>query len=174
MLELTVGAEDGFVDLCLEMNGFAREQNGKVRFEAKAIHKSQKVGFAVTLGPDWEVQKLEDTDQPPHLYWGEAQLSSLGEESDLFVQVLDRLYETRVGAARMSQNVDVTAVSLGGHPRSLETEPLKMKFFFDVDPDERYAEFYLNCDVVQKRVEFHEKDQDYRKAVVLALSAPYL
>jgi hypothetical protein len=168
MLELTAGAEEGFVDLCLEINGLVREEDGKVRFEAKAIYEGRKVGFAVTLGSEWEVQKLEDMEQP--LYWGETQLISLGEESDLFIQTLDRLYETKVGAVRMRHNVDFTAVSLGGNPRGLETEPLKMKLFFEADPDERYAEFYLNCDVAQRRVEFHEKDPEYRRAVVLALS----
>ena len=170
MLELTADAEEGFVDLCLEMNGFVREESGKVRFEAKAIHEGRKVGFAVTLGPEWKAQKLEDIEQPSYLYWGETQLNSLGEESDLFIQTLDRLYETKVGAARMRHNVDFTTVSLEGDPRGLETEPVKMKLFFGTDPDELYAEFYLNCDVAQGRVEFHEKDPEYRRAVILALS----
>jgi len=44
-----------------------------------------------------------------------------------------------------------------------------MKFFFESDDEERYAEFYLNIDVCGSTVQFHEKDQDYRRGVVLAL-----
>jgi hypothetical protein len=42
--------------------------------------------------------------------------------------------------------------------------------FFEHDDEERYAEFYLNIDINESRVEFHEKDKDYRGAVVRCLS----
>ena len=34
----------------------------------------------------------------------------------------------------------------------------------------RDAEFYVNVDVEARSVEFHEKDTDYRRGVVLSLS----
>jgi len=167
MPELTADSEEGFVDLSLKMNGLVREPDGTFRFEARATHEGRQVAFAVTLGSLWNVQKLEDTEP---LYWGEAQLSSLGNESDAFIEILDQLYETKLGALRMRPNTSFTAVSLGGDPRKLEREPLKMKLFFEANADELYAEFYLNCDAAQSRVQFHEKDPDYRSAVVLALT----
>jgi hypothetical protein len=168
MSDLTAGSEEGFADLCLKMNGLVREQDGKYRFEARAIHEGRHVAFAVTLGSVWDVQKLEDMDEP--LYWGEAQLSSLGNESDAFIQILDQLYETGFGALRMRRNVDFAAVSLAGDPRQLEREPLKMKLFFEADVDDLCAEFYLNCDAARSLVQFHEKDTDYRGPIILALT----
>jgi len=44
------------------------------------------------------------------------------------------------------------------------------KLFFESEEDDRYAELYLNIDVAGARIELNEKDDDYRKALVLALA----
>jgi len=46
-----------------------------------------------------------------------------------------------------------------------------MKLFSQTDNEEQDAEFYLNIDTRNSSVQFHEKDTDYRRGVVLALSA---
>jgi len=164
--ELTAELEEGFVDLCLKMEGLVRDEDGMQHFEAKALHKGRRVAFAVALGTTWS--PLEGT--PESFYWGEARLISLGDESHNFIQVLDQLYETKVGAQRMRDDVAFTAVSLAGHPLRLAVEPLKMKLFFEDESDDLCAEFYLNCDTIKHHVEFREKDTDFRRAVVLALA----
>jgi hypothetical protein len=46
-----------------------------------------------------------------------------------------------------------------------------MKFFFyDSGPESRYAEVFVNVDAKQRVVEFHEKDSEYRKPVLLAFT----
>ena len=45
-----------------------------------------------------------------------------------------------------------------------------MKLMFEHDEEERYAECYLNIDVEGQRVEFNEKDQDYRVPLLQCLS----
>jgi hypothetical protein len=42
-------------------------------------------------------------------------------------------------------------------------------FFFDDGQDERYAEVYTNIDLREKRLEFREKDPEYRAPLVAAL-----
>jgi hypothetical protein len=71
----------------------------------------------------------------------------------------------------MRDRVPFLAVSLTGEPARLEHEPAKMKFFFESDTEDRDADFYVNIDVQAESVQFHEKDTDYRRGVVLALSA---
>jgi hypothetical protein len=166
MPELTEESEEGFVDLSLKMEGLSRDQDGTQRFEARASHKGRIVAFAVALGTTWS--PLEGT--PEEFYWGEARLISLGGESDAFIQVLDQLYETKAGTLRMADNIGFTAVSLEGHPDRLSVEPLKMKFFFESENDDLCAEFYLNCDTNINRVQFREKDTDFRAALILALA----
>lgn len=163
--ELTEEFEDGFVDLSLKMEGLVRDRDGVQRFEARALHKGRVVAFAVALGTTWSPLRTRE-----EFYCGEARLISLGDASDAFVQVLDQLYETKVGPVRMGENVCFTAVSLEGHPDRLSVEPLKMKLFFQSENDDLCAEFYLNCDTNDNRVQFREKDTDFRAAVVRALA----
>ena len=68
----------------------------------------------------------------------------------------------------MRGDIGFTAVSLEGHSLRLAAEPLQMRLFFEADTDGLYAEFHLNCDSHKNGVQFHEKDAEYRRAVVLA------
>jgi len=114
MPELTADSEEGFVDLCLKMEGLVCDRDGVYRFEASVLHQGRPVAFAVVLGATWKPQELEGTTEL--LYWGEVRLSSLGSESDAFVRALDQLYETKVSVSRKRGDIEFTAVSLEGHP----------------------------------------------------------
>jgi hypothetical protein len=76
----------------------------------------------------------------------------------------------------MTPVVTFTAISLGGIPASLEKGAVKIKLFFEPTEDSEeayemfYAEHYLNIDLASRIVEFHEKDEAYRDAVLRALS----
>src|ERR1700676_879562 len=107
--ELTVGLEEGFVDLSLTMEGLVRDSDGLCRFEARASYKERRVGFAVILGSKWDPQEIKLGEGTTQFYWGEAQLESVGTESDSFVEALDQLYETNVGASRMVPDVRLLA-----------------------------------------------------------------
>jgi len=168
--ELTVDLKEGFVDLSLKMEGLVRDSDGLCRFEARAFYKQRRVGFAVVLGSKWDPQEIKLGEGTTQFYWGEAQLVSVGNESDNFVEALDQLYETNVGASRMYPDVRLLAVSLEGDPRKLETERVKIKMFFEHEVEDRNAEFYLNCNAEKSSVQFNEKDSDYRHALILALS----
>jgi hypothetical protein len=166
--EITAGSEDGFADLRLTMVSLARDPHGAQRLISRGLHKGRRVGFGISLGSTWEQQILESLDDP--LYWGTADLISLGEESDAFLQALDEVYNTNTGRRRMRDRVAYLAVSLAGHPLRLDQESVKMKLFFESDLEERAAEFYLNVDAQNSSVEFHEKDADYRLGIILSLA----
>jgi hypothetical protein len=71
----------------------------------------------------------------------------------------------------MRDRVPFLAGSLAGNPVRLKYEPAKMKLFFESDVEERDAKIYLNIDIQTRSVQFHEKDTDYRRGVVLSPSA---
>jgi hypothetical protein len=52
------------------------------------------------------------------------------------------------------------AVGLANNPQLILEQPTHMKLFFEHEDDSRYAAFYLNVDVAQSHVEFHEKDPE--------------
>jgi hypothetical protein len=162
-------SEGHFVDLDLPMANFQRDPDGVQEISARGRHSDNSVGFLVSLGSVWERQDVENS--AVALYWGRAELVSVGIESDAFLRLLDEAYGTGLGHQRMRERVPFLAVSLAGDPTRLDSEPAKMKFFFESEAEERDAEFYVNIDVQAQSVQFHEKDTDYRRGVVLSLSA---
>jgi len=164
---LTVQTEDGFVDLSLKLDS-PNTANG-YRFEARALYEGRPIAFAVGLGTTWQAQEVDGNSSKFLFYWGEVDLVSLGPESDAFIQALERLYQTTTGVTQMRRTVRFTAVSLAGDPSLFPAKPVKIKLFFESDEDDLCAEVYLNFDVLAKRVEFHEKDEEYRLPLILAL-----
>jgi hypothetical protein len=164
---ITSESEDGFVDLVFAATGGTRQADGRFRLHAVGEHDGRRVGFGVVLGPTWERRKVDDN---LVVRWGTVGLVSLGEASDSFLRTLDLLYGASVGAARMVAETTVTAVALEGDPAHAPHDDVRMKLFFEHDDQDRYGEFYLNIDFAARRVEFHEKNEGYRKAVVRGLS----
>ena len=65
---------------------------------------------------------------------------------------------------------DSRASPWGGNPSDLDAGPTKIKLFFESEAEDRYAEVFLNIDVRARSIELNEKDPDYRRPVVSALS----
>jgi hypothetical protein len=165
--DVTAEAEEGFADLDFRLIRSEAGHDLRHEVEAWGLYGGTAVAFAVTLEPEWEPQPIESTSD--YWYWGWVVLRSVGSASDEFVQALDALYGTNVGVRHMRRETRWRAVGLADDPRRLVEQPVRMKLFFEHDDEARYAEVYLNVDVKGERVEFHEKDQDYRRPVVLAL-----
>jgi hypothetical protein len=166
---LIVDTESGFVDLSLRMHAISPDTENGYRFEARALYEGHPIAFAVALGTAWQAQEVEGSSSKFLLRWGAVELISLGAESDAFIQTLDQLYQTKTGSIHMRRSVHFAAVSLEGDPSRLPAEPLKMKLFFESNEDDLCAEVYLNFDILERNVQFHEKDKDFRRPLVLAL-----
>jgi hypothetical protein len=93
--QIQIIAEGDFVDLDLPMASFHRDLDGVQEISARGRHSDGSVRFLVSLGPVWERQEVENSKVV--LYWGRAELISVGTESDAFVQLLDEVYGTGLG-----------------------------------------------------------------------------
>ncbi|HEX3250279.1 MAG TPA: hypothetical protein VHS05_12685 [Pyrinomonadaceae bacterium] len=71
----------------------------------------------------------------------------------------------------MNKATEFIAISLGGDPRDLAKETVKIKLFFDSDEEDRYAELFTNIDLKARKLYIREKDEEYRAAIVRALRA---
>jgi len=167
--EVTAAAEEGWVDLDFRIVRASRGPNGERFFEARGTHRGQTVALAAILGAEWDEKPLGDSGA--FVYWGHGALMSVGPESDALVTILDDLYETKLGAMRMRQQVDFLAAGMGDDPRRIEEQPVQIKIFFNSDGGEKtYAEAYLNISLAEGRLGFHEKDWDYRPPLLRALA----
>ena len=166
--QIMAKAADGFVDLSFALE--SRKQGPRVgeRLVAIGADKDRPVAFTIVIEPGWKDVKLAGLDIPTHQ--GSIVIESLGEASDALVQAIDRLYATGIGAKTMQSATRFSGISLGGDPSRLDVGPAKIKLFFESEVSGRYAELFLNIDVQAKSIELNEKDEDYRRPVVLALS----
>jgi hypothetical protein len=76
LLQIQIISEDDFVDIDLPMVSYQRAMDGVQEISARGRHRDGSVGFAVSLGPVWEHQDLENSELT--LYWGRAEIVSVG------------------------------------------------------------------------------------------------
>ncbi len=173
--EVTTGMEaNGFVDLDFSLASHERLADGTQVCVARGLHKGAEVAFRFRLPPKWKQGSFGDTGITT--YQSAVTFERLGAASDHFVVALGDLYGGILRPTRMTPSVTFTAISLGGVPAQLEKGATKIKLFFEPTEDSEeaselfYAEHYLNIDLTSRRVEFHEKDEGYRAAVLRALA----
>lgn len=88
------------------------------------------------------------------------------------IEALAERFGLTDGAAPMMPSVSCTGITLDGDPRHAREQDVRVKLFFFEDDEERYAESYLNVVDSGRRLEFNEKDDEYRRNVVAALTRP--
>lgn len=166
--EITSESEEGFHDLIFFIREHKKLPDGSQTIDGVGLHKRQNVGLQIVLGPTWKEGSL-GKGVPLVTYQGVVKYRSTGDDSDSFLQTLDELYGTKLFASAMNAETSFTGISLEGDPRDLAKGPVKIKLFFESEKEEEYAELFTNIELGKRRLEVHEKDQDYRKAVVGAL-----
>ena len=97
-------------------------------------------------------------------------MCSIGLESDTLLAALAELYKVPGDVGPMRTKTRVAVVGLANDPRLLSGSPTHMKLFFENEEPSRYAEVYVNVIAPEGRIELHEKDSEYRKPLLRALS----
>lgn len=163
-----VVTEEGFVDVDLAVTAVATDGAGIVSATVQGKAAGVTVGFIVDVYPEWKPQKVENADAV--FYWGKVRYRSVGAESDRFVSFVAGLYGVSPASNSMVAQVIFSAVGLNNDPRRISEAPIRMKLFYEADAEDGYAEVYSNFDLKAKRFEFHEKDPEYRRPLIRALS----
>src|ERR1041385_4046785 len=130
LAEITSETEEGFADLLFSIQDHATLQDGSQRINVAGLHKGRQLGFEIILDPTWKKGAL-GKDVPITTYRGGVKYRHTGPGSDLFLQVLDDLYGTKLGAKSMATETQFTGISLEGNPAALADGPVKIKLFFE-------------------------------------------
>jgi hypothetical protein len=159
-----ISEDHGFIDIDLPIAAVS-DNDGLVRITARGTIDGTEVGFEVDFpsrgGPGTRA----------FLPTGVARIRSIGAPSDHFVMFLSQRYRLPAPGPTMVSSVDASVVGLEGDPQRVLDGTTKMKFFFfDSGPEDRYAEVFVNVDAKNRVLEFHEKDPDYRKPLLLDLT----
>lgn len=159
-----VSKVNGFIDLTFNI----AEVHNDREFLVKGSLEGFKVGFAIELHESWNPQVIEGIDEP--FYWGEAYLKSIGADSKAFILALAKLYEVSLNHLEVSEVVHAQVVGLACNPSEAKEKPCKTKFFFNPDGEEDfYSEIFINIDLANRRLEFNEKDNEYRAPLLHSL-----
>ena len=160
--------DGGFVDAEFAAHSIEKRPDGSLFVHAVSHVGVEEVGFQVVVPSKWTEWKPKDF--PETLYRGMVTIKSAGKQTEAFVRALARAYRQPVPKFEFSA-ITLTAISLAGEPWKADFVPVKLKLFCESEKDGEYAEIYLNFDLLHHIVQFHEKDPEYRKAVLRLLSA---
>ena len=168
-------SEEGFVDLTFRITDLVDNDDQHYRFHLMASHHKRTVGMDVVLvkgiqgGFDGKMDLVKE-----HVYHRGVRFHRSGAESDRLVSAIRELYGLESSAKTMVEEETFTAIALHQGRLDMGSEPVKLKIFGrDGEPfdQEAYYESFFNVDLANGFVFWNEKDQEYRKALVRALSA---
>jgi hypothetical protein len=167
-------SEEGFVD-CVFRIVSSEETQAHYKLRLEASFKGESVGLEVDLvkgiksGLDADVNLVQE-----RVYRGGVVFRSMGGESDRLLQALATLYGIEPFDGRMRVSEPFTAIALHQGEIDMRSQPIKIKIFGrDADDpvnENLYNESFFNLDMSGGYVYWNEKDQDYRRPLVQALS----
>ena len=173
MEEICRPTEEGWFDLDLTITSVAGEGD-YVAVVGMGMFRGSEVGLKVSFRKG--MKPGFPNAQPDRTAFARSGIaySSIGEASDRLLRAMATLYSVLAPAGKFASRVDVTAIALEQHPVDVTKNAAKFKVFFNDDAghESEYAELFTNIDIPGKRLELHEKDQEYRANVVRALAAP--
>jgi hypothetical protein len=167
-------SEEGFVDLTFQLKNLL-DEGQHYRFHLAASHKGHTVGMDVVLvkgiqgGFNAKMNLVKD-----HVYRLGVRFLRSGADSDRLISAISELYGSDGLPKRMVDEETFTAIALHQGSLDMEREAVKLKIFgkdgepFDQDA---YYESFFNIDLPNGFVYWNEKDPDYRKSLLRALSA---
>ena len=162
-----VDKTEGFVDISLAEIESKEIPNEGYEILCGASIGGENIGFSIALSNNWKRQQLEDMEDEFYLYWGSVSVSSIGKESKRFIIELSKLYGVDLEVNDMNDKIKFQAVSLGTDPQLIFSTPARIKLFYE-DTNE-YAEVFLNIDLQNRIIQWQEKDEEYREALIHSL-----
>jgi hypothetical protein len=166
-------SEEGFVDCVFKISDLV-ETATHYRFRTVSTYKGEIVGMNVAVvkgiqaGFDAEMHLANE-----HVYRKGVVFLRSGPESDRLISALSFLYTGTTQGLAMVDEESFTAIALHQGDIKMERQPIKIKIFGrDAKSDnvDDYYESFFNLDLKNGLVFWNEKDADYRKPLIRALS----
>ena len=166
-------SEEGFIDCVFRISDLI-ESPDFFSFHLSAFSEDTRLGVDVAVrkdikaGFDTEMNLVKD-----HVYREGVTFIRSGTESDQLVARIASLYGLPHTGSQMVSKETFTAIALHQGEIDLRAEPVKIKLFGrDGEPfdEDAYYESFFNIDLANGFVYWNEKDQEYRKPLIRALT----
>lgn len=163
--------EDDFADVSLNILSKTHDEN-YTSFVAKGVCNHKVVGLEVLLANDIEPGVINGQISQNGFRKNGLILKSIGKESDEFLSALSKLYSLNNQNKFKKNEISATVFSLNSEKlNSNNSSYYKFKIFLnDESNEDDYAELYINLNFQNQELEIFEKDNEYRKAIIKALS----
>jgi len=163
-----IETDEGWHALVLPIVESSRTSEGRYAILAKGNLSGREIGIRVLLKPNMPPGLVGEEIVPDAVVDRGVLVESLGEPTTRLVAELAAAYEVNLPNGPIREAIPWTTIALGGDPRNIQTEYLRLKVFHD-DVEERgqYYELFLHVDLPEKLLVLTEKDQDYRENIVL-------
>lgn len=145
-------ADAGFVDIDLHIDAMDCDSWNACTVSASGMFRGQPVAIDATIRSQGGQ--------------GRITYRSIGTASDVLAQALATLYKLPRSRATFASAVTADIVFLDANARAMSGKV----FFAASGPESDYAELYTNIDKQRRVLEIHEKDPEYRRNVLKALS----
>ena len=166
-------SEEGFIDCVFRISDLA-ESSDFFNFHLSACSEKAVLGLDVAIrkdikaGFDSEMVLIKE-----HVYREGVMFLRSGTESDRLLARIAALYGLPHPGCGMIPKETFTAIALHQGEIDLRTEQVKVKLFGkDAEPfdEDAYYETFFNIDLVNGFVYWNEKDQEYRRPLILGLA----
>lgn len=159
---------EGFSDIFLSIESETKTDSSHI-YVAKGLYNGKTVGlqFEVKskmkngLTPDGQINNgggfIKDA----------IKINTIGQESNELIKALSELYLFPTTSSFTKQTITSTAFSFNQKIADLDKpDYYKFKLFFEEDNEDLYSELFFNINTIEKIVELHEKDEDYRQPLI--------
>lgn len=159
------GEEEGWgADIRLSVINITEKDTALV-YKVVSNYENKNIGFSVSVPKKKEGVKG---------FGSGITLKSIGEESDLFLWTLSKLYKQENDTSiKFTNSISVNYVNLNEFAKSLGANQIDVKeianeykLFFEAQNGEDYAELYLNINPNEPWIELKEKDEEYRPQII--------
>ncbi|ELX10776.1 hypothetical protein Jab_2c28760 [Janthinobacterium sp. HH01] len=146
------GPAGSFIDITLRIDSIKCDQWSDCKVRANGVFQGKPVGLDLAL--------VSQGGQ------GKIYYRSIGADSDALLAALSSLYKMPANKRQFASTATADIIFLG-----LSAQEMSGKVYFSANgPEDDYAELYTNINKTRGTVEIREKDMEYRRNVIRALS----
>ena len=166
LVNMVVDTSEGFCDVSLQIISDSKESNSHI-FIVKGLYKKQPIGIQVEINSTAEAGIVNNAINNKAVISNGLKLTSIGKESDNFVHAIADLYKFPTAKGFSKAPITGSIFNLNEFEGNMdEKKYYKFKVFFEENNEELYSEMYININQINRQIDFHEKDIEYRKPLI--------
>jgi hypothetical protein len=173
VVSIAIIEEFGFVNVAFELKEMktlkAADGSNVYAFYFGGEFRGKTTYAALALSSEWDGNQSAS---PIPIFGSDIGIYAINDDSHNLLSVLRAAYGMeQLPGARLAESLAAQVISIGDKPTAINSKRTDLKAFFGPPHQEHYGELYVNIDPEKKRIEFNEKDPEYRKAIIAALTA---